>query len=256
MAYTKNTITYLTVILTAALLLGACSKDNNSGAPADSGAGTGGSLARFTIYGEYLYTVDREVLKTYSLADPELPELRSSISVGMDIETIYPYGGNLFIGSMDALYIYSLENPAKPEKQAMASHLRACDPVVAKGNYAYVTVRSGSTCGGLLDALLVFDVTDLKQPTQLSQVALTNPYGLGIKGNTLYICDGGAGLKVFDVSDPAAPASLTYREGYTFKDCIPHNDILVCMVDQGLVIYDISQANNPIFVTEVTQQQP
>src|SRR5690606_13918859 len=139
---------------------------------------TGGSLARFTIYGEYLYTVDREVLKTYSLADPELPELRSSVSVGMDIETIYPYGGNLFIGSMDALYIYSLENPAKPEKQAMASHLRACVPVVAKVNYAYVTVRSGSPCGGLLDALLVFDVTDLKQPAQLSQVALANPYGL------------------------------------------------------------------------------
>ena len=253
MRYTKNTIAYFVVIVTASLLLGSCGKDN-SGAPADAGTGTGGSLARFTIYGEYLYTVDREVLKTYSLANPELPELLSSVNIGTDIETIYPYGGNLFIGSMEALYIYSLEDPEKPERQALASHLRACDPVVADGDYAYVTVRSGSACGGPLDALLVFDVSDLKQPVQLTQVQLDSPYGLGINGNTLYVCDGAAGLKVFDVTDPASPASLTHREGYVFKDCITHGDILVCMVDHGLVIYDITNANTPTFVTEIIQQ--
>lgn len=253
MRYVKNTITCLAAIVAVSLLFGSCGKDN-SGAPTGGGTGTGGSLARFTIYGEYLYTVDREVLKTYSLADPELPELLSSVNVGRDIETIYPYAGNLFIGSMEALYIYSLENPEKPERQSMAAHARACDPVVANGNYAYVTVRSGSLCGGPLDALLVFDVSDLKQPVQLTQLPLDNPYGLGIKENTLYVCDGGAGLKVFDVTDPASPASLTHREGYVFKDCIPHGDILMCMVANGLVIYDITNANTPKFLTEIIQQ--
>lgn len=247
----KNLINPLLSTFMVVVIMASCGKDGDSGTPIGDGTGTGGSLARFTIYGEYLYTVDREVLKTYSLSDPELPELLSSTNIGMDIETIYPYNGSLFIGSMEAMYIYSLADPAKPIREATASHTRACDPVVAKGNFAYVTVRSGTNCGGPLNALLVFDVSNLKQPVQLGELPLTNPHGLGIKGNTLYVCDGTAGLKVFDVTDPKSPASLTYRDGYTFKDCIPHGDILVCMVEQGMVIYDITNPNNPIFVAEI-----
>ncbi len=247
----RNLIKPFVSAFAVAMIMAACGKDGDSGAPTGDGTGTGGSLARFTIYGEYLYTVDRQVLKTFSLSDPELPELLGSTNIGMDIETIYPYNGNLFIGSMEAMYIYSLADPANPLREAMATHTRACDPVVANGNHAYVTVRSGTDCGGPLNALLVFDVSNLKQPVQLSQLPLTNPHGLGITGNTLYVCDGAAGLKVFDVTDPKSPASLTHREGYTFKDCIPHGDILVCMVEQGLVIYDITNPNNPVFVTEI-----
>lgn len=237
--------------ISASSFLFSCSKDNSA---ADSGGeytDTGGSLARFTIYGEYLYTVDHQVLKTYSLADPEKPALISAVNIGWAIETIYPYEGSLFIGSRDAMYIYNLTDPGKPKQAGMVSHVRACDPVVADDDYAYVTVRAGTSCGGMESALLVYDAINPDRMKQIASIPLEEPYGLGIKGNTLYICDGNAGLKVFDVSDPKSPAVLTSRDGYKFRDCIPYNDILVCMVSRGLVIYDISNPNNPVFVAEI-----
>ena len=31
---------------------------------------------------------------------------------------------------------------------------------------------------------------------------MTNPHGLGKSGDLLFICDGNAGLKIYDASDP------------------------------------------------------
>ena len=228
-----------------------CSKDSAANNMDSSGTGTGGSLARFTIVGDYLYTVDHEVLKTYSLANPEEPALLSSVNVGWSIETIYPYEGNLFIGSQSAMYIYSLSDPERPQNIGAVSHVRACDPVVVNDDYAFVTVRAGTSCGGTVNALLIYDAINPDRAKQIASVPLKEPYGLGIKGNTLYICDGNDGLKVFDVTNPKSPAPLTYLDGYMFKDCIPYGDILVCMVSRGMVIYDITNPNNPVFVTEI-----
>lgn len=241
----------LMILMGAGLLTVSCSKENSVGN--EGGTGTGGSLARFTIYDGYLYTVDDTVLKTYSLSDPETPELVSAVNIGWDIETIYPYQGNLFIGSMNAMYIFSLEDPAKPERKGMASHVRACDPVVAADGFAYVTVRSGTTCGGTTNALLVYDVQVLEKPRLLQTVNLQQPQGLAIQEDILYVCDGNAGLKLFDVSEPKSPAPLTTRDGYLFRDCIVYGDILFCMVDKGMVIYDITQPRNPVFVIEIVQ---
>lgn len=249
----KNFILFFIYIMCTAFIVLSCSKDNNSGNLDSGDTGTSGSLARFTIYGDYLYTVDHSTLKTYSLSNPQKPELVSAVTVGWDIETIYPYDGNLFIGSMNAMYIFSLEDPSKPKEKGVASHLRACDPVVAYNDYSYVTVRSNATCGGTINALLVYDVKEQNKPIQIGNVSLKEPHGLGIRANTLYVCDGSFGLKVFDISNPKSPAELTCREGYKFLDCIPYNDMLICMVSKGMVIYDISNPNSPEFVTATIQ---
>lgn len=233
------------------LNLQACNKsDVNSVAPGN-GTGTGGSLARFTISGNYLYVVDHSSLKTYHIADPNNPQLTSTIQLGGDIETIYPYRDKLFIGSRSAMFIYSIANPREPAYESNASHVRACDPVVAKDNYAYVTVRSGSTCGGNINALMIYEVgTNLNNPQLVQMIEQSNPYGLGIAQNTLYVCDANIGLKIYDISDPRATSRTGERTGYTFYDCIPYNDILICMVEGGMVIYDISDPNDPVFVTK------
>src|SRR5881398_933222 len=126
------------------LFLFSCEKSNNSDAAAFSSPGIGGSLARFTIAGNYLYTVDNENLKVYDIANPALPQFKSSVHVGFQIETIFPFKDKLFIGSTSVVYIFSLANPEKPEKLAIASSAgvyRRCDPVVAKDSVAYATLR-------------------------------------------------------------------------------------------------------------------
>ncbi|RQO32152.1 hypothetical protein DBR32_00630 [Taibaiella sp. KBW10] len=247
----KKILYYTALAFCAILLLSlqACEKSNlNTG---NSGTGTGGSLARFTISGNYLYIVDHTSLKTYNITNPNNPVRSSTQYLNNDIETIYPYRDKLFIGSQSAMYIYSLSNPAIPVFESNVSHVRACDPVVAKDNYAYVTVRSGSTCGGVVNALMVYEVgNNMEQPILHKTIDLEQPYGLGISHNTLYVCDANKGLKIFDISSPQATNSIGVKTGYKFYDCIPYNDVLVCMVEGGMVVYDITNPRDPVFVAK------
>ena len=72
----------------------------------DSNTGIGGSMARFTIKGDYLYTVDSYDLKTFDIKDKVNPEITSEVNLGWGIETIFPYGENLFIGAQSGMHIY------------------------------------------------------------------------------------------------------------------------------------------------------
>src|SRR3954471_12778821 len=114
------------------IFLFACNKTTGDSAAFNS-SGQGGSLARFTIAGNYLYTVDRQNLKVYDIANGSQPVFKSSVPVGFEIETIFPFKDKLFIGSTSVVHIFSIEDPALPKKLAEAispSVMRRCDPVV------------------------------------------------------------------------------------------------------------------------------
>lgn len=235
-------------ILGAAMVSG-CSKDEStSGAP----VGKGGSLARFTIAQNHLYVVDGRDLHTFSLADPQNPVKVHTTGIGMDIETIYTWKDKLFIGSQEAMFIYSIANPAEPKALGQASHVRACDPVVANDTVAYVTVRTGSNCGGDVNALLVYNLNYIMQPTLMNTIAIDNPHGLGLQGNTLFVCDGTYGLRVYDVADAYFPTQIKRISGEKFYDCIPNGNILICMIEGGMALFDITDRNNISLLSKIT----
>ena len=76
----------------------------------ESGTGIGGSMARFTIVGDYLYTVDSWDLNTFDISDQINPEFKSKVGLGWGVETIFPYDNRLFIGAQNGMHIYNLEN--------------------------------------------------------------------------------------------------------------------------------------------------
>lgn len=246
----KKLSIYITTL--CLLVLAACSKDAAS--DSISTTGQGGSLARFTIAEDHLYVVDDKKLYAYSLANAQKPLLKSTQSVGIDVETIYTYKDKLFIGSQDAMYVYSISDAARPSKLGVASHVRSCDPVIANDSIAYVTVRGGSTCGGSLNALIVYNVKDVLNPVQLNMVNMANPYGLGMNDARLFVCDGSSGLKVYDISaDPIQPKFLKTYTGEAFYDVIVYDDLLLCMIDGGTILYSIDANNELTFLSKVTQ---
>lgn len=230
--------------------LSSCQKGNESFAGAD--VGTGGSLARFTISLNHLYVVDNRTLNTFSIADPQNPVKVAVDEVGFDVETIYTWKDKLFIGSRDAMYIYSIADPGRPSLLGTASHVRACDPVVANDSIAYVTVRSGSNCGGNINALYVYNVRQVLQPTQMNVINLQNPHGLGISDSTLFVCDDSYGLRVYNISQPYYPIQIQTVRGETFYDCIPDGNLLICMIEGGMAIYDITDRNNIYLKAKIT----
>tara|TARA_R100001143_G_scaffold4167_1_gene7005 strand:+ start:31963 stop:33264 length:1302 start_codon:yes stop_codon:yes gene_type:complete len=208
-----------------------------------SQSGVGGSMARFTINGDYLYAVDNSDLMTFDVSSTNTHKVNRQ-HVGWLIETIFPYKNHLFIGSVNSMYIYDLDNPAAPNQQSIFRHATACDPVVVEGNYAYVTLRSGENCPNVQgnDQLEVIDVSDLKNPKNIGIYDMINPHGLGIDDGRLFISEGDYGLKLMDASDPFNIKEVRHIKEIKTFDVIPLNGVLMVTGESGIIQYDYSEA--------------
>ncbi|MES2620074.1 MAG: hypothetical protein V4615_04410 [Bacteroidota bacterium] len=217
--------------------------------------GIGGSMARFTIANNTLYVVDQSSLRMFSISGG-LSSLGTSY-VGRNIETIFPYNNHLFIGSTNGMFIYNISNPTSPSYVSTYTHGTACDPVVVDDNYAYITLRSGTPCNTTFNQLEVVNIQNLASPTLSHTVQMTNPHGLGKDGATLFICDGSAGLKVFDATNPT---NISTTPTVTFSniqatDVIPFNNKLLMIGEDGLYQYDYSNVQNISLLSRIVVEK-
>ncbi len=216
---------------------------NESAAALSSNVGTGGSLARFQIVDDYLYTVGTSAIKTFDIANLSQPNLLNTTNAGWNIETMFYADGYLYLGGTNGLFINSLANPAVPEFISQFTHWDGCDPVVVDGDYAYLTLRGGNECGQELSVLEVIDVSDKNAPMLAAQHFLDNPYGLGFKGSKLFVCDGTSGLKVFDKTNPLDLQIIDVFNNVQATDVIPLDDRLLMISSSALYQYNFNAQN-------------
>src|SRR6476661_2864520 len=115
-----NNMKQILFLLSLIVFLG-CTKSGTADRSAISATnGTGGSLARFTVVNNYLYTVDKENLKVYDISYPMNPLYVRTVPIGFEIETIFPFGNKLFIGSTSMVHIFSIADPSNPQKEGEA----------------------------------------------------------------------------------------------------------------------------------------
>jgi len=217
---------------------------SSKGGSGDTGAG--GSMARFTLYDNYLYAIDNASLHLFNVSNNANPNFEKQVPISWNIETLFPYEEKLFIGSQTGMFIYSLQNPSNPEFISQFWHASSCDPVVVEGNYAYVTLRGGNLCGAIESQLDVIDLSIIEDPTLIATYLMEEPYGLGIDDGTLFVCDGPAGLKIYDATDPMKIDSnliVNYSDIDAF-DVIPLGDILIMIGIDGLYQYDYSSLDD------------
>jgi len=214
--------------------------------------GIAGSTATMTLVGDYLYVIpEPHSLNTINISDPTKLALSSSINAGFDIETIFPVRNRLLLGSKEGVYIYSLDDASKPAKIGEFLHGRACDPVIADQNYAYVTLRSGTSCGGSANELDILNAQDLSAVSMLKSYPMTNPSGLGKDGSTLFICDG-PDVKVFDASDPSQLKQLSSIAVSAAYDVIANNHVLLVASPTGLDQYDYSDPSHIVALSHLS----
>lgn len=236
------------MVISSLALFNSCSKENVS---AGTPTGKGGSVTRFTIAGNYLYAVSNHYLYAYSLSNPAKPEMVYTSALNYDIETIYPYNKYLFLGTKTGLYIYSIDTVSSPRLIGEARHARSCDPVVVNDSVAFVTLKSTSNCGPAVSGLYIHDIKNITQPILKNTVELPDPAGLGLQDSILYVCCGNAGLKVFNVKSPYLPNLISAKTECNFVDVIPFNGTLICAVQDGIILYDITDPATPILIKKI-----
>lgn len=205
--------------------------------------GTGGSLARFKMVGDYLYVVDDSSLLVFEISNLSEPVFIGTELVGWAIETIFHNDGFLYIGSSSGMFIYSLAVPQQPLFVSTVSHILGCDPVVVKDNYAYVTIRGGNFCGQDISQLDVIDISNKSNPFIAISVEMTEPYGLGVRNESLYVSDGEAGIKLFNIENPTAIFLENEFEDVHILDIIPLEEKLLMVGDNTLYIYHYLDGN-------------
>lgn len=228
----KSTL-YSLLLLT---LLGACSKSSDGISP---GAGIGGSTARFTVSGNTLYLVSSSTLRTYDITQSSDPKPGGQTKLGIGVETIFPYRNHLFIGTQTGMFIYEIGAGGQPRLVSQYTHVQSCDPVVVRGDYAYVTLRSGTACRNPVasNVLDVLDIRDLNTPKVLRSYPMTSPYGLGIDGSLLFVTEGDNGLRMMDATKPTDLREIQHLTNVRAYDVIPTEKLLIVTGKDGIYQY-------------------
>ena len=226
-----------------------------SGAKWTGGSGTGGSMARFMLNDNYLYVIAVPTrLKTVDITTVTEMAVIDSVVMPRNMETLFRLEDKLFVGTTTGMLIFDLADPQKPSYVSAYDHIRACDPVVVDGQYAYVTLRTGNMCNNGQNLLEVIDISSLANPYLVKSYPMFNPHGLGTDGDLLFVCDGAAGLKIYDKSDPLAIITnrIAHYPDFDTYDVIPMNGILMLVGEGGIYQYDYSDPENIIQISHIS----
>ncbi len=226
----------------------------SSSAANSTSFGVGGSMARFGLWDDYLYTVDREEFNIFNVADDKKPVLEKESVAGSDIETMFIHDGHMFLGTMTGMLVYSLSEAGNPKQINAYTHIRSCDPVVVQNHIAYITLRGGSVCGRSVSALEILSLSeDYRNEQRLASFPMNAPYGLGIDDEILFVCDGYDGLLIYDASDFTLIPQRKIAQFPDIKafDVIPFNDYLFMIGDDGFYQYDYSDLQNITVVSHI-----
>ena len=125
-----------------------------------------------------------------------------------------------------------------------------------RGSHAFCATPSG---------MLVLDVTDIKQPTQVTFLPLSGCFALTIAGQYAYIAAGAfyesvtpGGLHIVDISEPGAPVLVgSFDEPMAATDVIVDGGIAyVADSWNGLFILDVSDPYAPVRIGFVKSPGP
>jgi hypothetical protein len=212
--------------------------------------GQAGSMTRFSVSGNFMYTVDNLDLYIFNIQVAENPILADKLRVDDKIETIFSYDKRLFIGGLQGVYIYDKTNPLKLKRLEHFKHIESCDPVIVDNDYAFATMRKESSCRQGKNALMVLDVKDFNNAKLVAEYPMQHPYGLDVKDKRLYIADGEFGLKVYGLDDMMKIDSSLLAKDTSFHsfDLIAHyyKPLLVMIGKDGLFQFDISNPDSLI----------
>jgi len=241
------------IIICLMVIASSCSSDsNNSANSADIGGdGMGGSLARFALAGDYLYTVGEESLSVFDITNPAQPVFKGSTYIGFDIETLYALEDKLYVGSRLGMFIYDISAPENPLQLAEVTHIRSCDPVVSSGDFTYVTLHTNATCEGDINQLEIYNTENPLYPELLTTVQMNQPIGLGLYRNYLLVADLNV-VRILDVSEPQYPNFVSSIPISGF-DLIIRGDELFVIGEERLSQFELALINDEISFTEVSE---
>ncbi len=209
-----------------------------------------GTLNKIALLDDYVYVIGNDRMHTFQDGASAMAYIGNQY-VSNEMETIYPEGNNLFIGTQTSMVVLDATNPENPYYLSEYFHPTSCDPVLPHGSVAYLTLRAGAFggCSGDDNTLVVLNIDNLNNPSPIQNIPMNSPYGMCIIDNKLYVGEGANGLAIFDVTDPQNPVHLTTEPNEVY-DIMEHPTIpnmILTTSSNGLELYQVDA--NPMDIT-------
>ncbi len=245
----------------AAMLLVGCADGQSDGSTGANGSGqnqtgTAGSTARMVIDGDYLYAISGETIQLFDITQPSTPVPWTQVVIDWNIQTLFPYENYLLVGAADGIHILDNSDPASPQYVGDFQHAVTRDPVVAQDDVAYVTLRRDDTqvANGIVNQLNVIDISDVSNPQLVQTQNLQGPSGLAVQGERLYVCDGRAGLKIFDITERFSPVANQVLSNIECDDVIATSDTLHVIERSAYSQYNTSLTQRPQLMSSISRE--
>ena len=207
--------------------------------------------AYFAQEGYGLGVLDATTLQTIGRYDADLPPYLAA----RDMEDISVDAGRAWLAAWGyGVLGVDLADPAAPVELGRFEFPFA-SAIEAHGDLVYA---SSTTNGGFFRIL---DVADPAQPQELGALATSQTYDLTVRGDYAYLADGAdfgdGGLRVVDVSNPAAPALLGQDTGCAYAMGIDAsadgNTVYIACASNAtfeneLRIVDVTDKANPLVI--------
>jgi hypothetical protein len=214
---------------------------------AGNGTEIKGTLNKIAIHQDYVYVIGNDRVYTFQDSPTNLTAT-TTVTVGSNLETIYPQNNNLFIGTRFSMIVMSISNPSMPSYISEYNHPTSCDPVLPYGNVAYLTLRTGdfSGCSGDVNSISILNISNVSNPIKIDEFPLTSPYGMTLINNNLFVGEGENGITIFDAANPSSLVQLTHNSSIKAYDIIKHPtliDVVLTTGSNGLTQYKIDYNN-------------
>jgi len=232
------------------------SHSSSSGSSGGANFGVGGSMARFGQYDQYLFVLTQNMLKSYEVQANGALERSDSVWINWGMETLFILNKTLFMGSQSGMFLYDLSHLPYIRFLSEFSHFRACDPVIADEKFAYVTLKVGGVCGSGQNVLEVINIENILSPKLEKIYQMSSPQGLGKDDELLFVCDGKAGIKIFDASQPDKDLPLITTQNVDGAyDVIPLDGLLFVVGEDGFHQYDYTHPENLVHLSDLAVQR-
>jgi len=228
----------LFIVCISVVSLAGFSCQDSDGTTADGLTGKGGSTARFAVTATHLYAVEDDALKVYQIMANGALEKLNEIELNPGVETIFARDHWLYLGTVDAMITCDITAPASPLYVSSYAHFVSCDPVVVQDTLAFVTLRTYGCRPTNTNQLEIINIKNPQQPFMVSSYSLNSPYGLGVDGDLLFVCEGASGLTVLNVKDPMNVQLIKRYDEDDAYDVIPNDGNLILTGKDGVAQYD------------------
>ena len=217
-------------------------------------------------YDDYPYIMDMDISDTLGAAScglsglaimdltrPEVPDTFSTIKKPGCLNDIIVRDNYAFaIQEYDDLVIFDISSPDNPFEIGRCGLSGECMSIALEGDYCYITTYSTG-------CLHIVDVSELSTPIEISNRYFQfYCYGVEVAGDFAYVGVGATSrLVIVDISNPLAPVERGYINmgGNPVNLFADGNLAYVAATYGGLKLYDVSDPDNPQFVSEFSNAE-